>query len=84
MPKVIIYTTSHCPYCINAKNLFKNLNISFDEISLDHDPELRTKLSKENNGWRTVPMIFIGGKFVGGFDDVNKLHQSNELKNLLE
>lgn len=84
MSKVIIYTTNYCPYCTNAKNLFKNLNIPFEEISLDNEPELRTKLSKENNGWRTVPMIFINGKFVGGFDDVNKLHQSNSLQKLLE
>lgn len=84
MPKVIIYTTSYCPYCTNAKNLFTNLKTPFEEISLDDNPELRTKLSKENNGWRTVPMIFINGKFVGGFDDVNTLHKSGALQKLLD
>lgn len=83
MPKIIIYTTSNCPYCHSAKNLFRKLKIDFKEISLENDNELRQKLSRENNGWRTVPMIFINGNFVGGFDDVNKLHEADKLMDLL-
>ncbi len=81
--KVTIYTTSNCPYCHSAKELFKKLNISYEEINLEEKPELREKLSNENNGWRTVPMIFIGSKFIGGFDDTNKLHKNGELMKLL-
>lgn len=81
--EVRIYTTTHCPYCSSAKNLFKQLGVVFQEISLDHNDELRSKLSLENNGWRTVPMIFIGEKFMGGFDDVNKLHTKDQLLPLL-
>jgi glutaredoxin 3 len=83
MTAVRIYTTSVCPYCSAAKALFKSLGIAYEEINLDGKDELRTKLSKENNGWRTVPMIFIFDKFVGGFDDVNKLHKNGELMKLL-
>lgn len=83
MSKVVIYTTNSCPYCQSAKNLFRKLNVTFEEVSLNDNHELRQKLSKENNGWRTVPMIFINDKFMGGFDDVNKLHESGELKKLL-
>lgn len=84
MSKVVIYTTNDCPFCVNAKNLFKKLDIPFEEISLENNHELRQQLSRENRGWRTVPMIFINEKFVGGFDDVNKLNTSGELKKLLE
>ncbi len=72
-----------CPYCVAAKNLFKSLNITFEEINLEENPELRIKLSQENKGWRTVPMIFIDEKFIGGFDDVNKLHSQGELTKIL-
>ena len=34
----------------------------------------------ENNGWRTVPMIFIDDKFIGGFDDTNKLQRRSIIK----
>ncbi|WGL59957.1 glutaredoxin [Pigmentibacter sp. JX0631] len=83
MTKVLIYTTTVCPYCNAAKNLFKSLNVEYEEINLDSDSDLRAKLSAENNGWRTVPMIFIDGKFIGGFDDANKLHKEGKLLNLL-
>lgn len=82
MSQVVIYTTSSCPYCTAAKNLFKNLGVSYEEINLDGNDALRAKLSQENNGYRTVPMIFINNNFMGGFDDINKLHQKNELLKL--
>ena len=81
--KVTIYTINVCPYCEAVKNLFKNLGVDYKEISLENDPTLRAKLSKENNGWRTAPMVFIGDKFIGGFDDTNKLHKNGELAKLL-
>lgn len=83
MVKVKIYTTTVCPYCNAAKELFKSIKIEYEEINLDDDPDLRAKLSMENNGWRTVPMIFIGGKFIGGFDDTNKLYKNGTLLTLL-
>lgn len=84
MSKVTIYTTSTCPYCNSAKKLFQSLNVPYEEINLDGKEDLRSQLSKENNGWRTVPMIFIQGKFMGGFDDVNRLYKSGELLKILD
>jgi glutaredoxin 3 len=34
-------------------------------------------------GGSTVPRIFIGGKFVGGCDEVTKLHSSGKLREML-
>ena len=42
------------------------------------------KLARENGGWRTVPMIFIGKDFIGGFDDLKKLFDSGHLKDKVE
>lgn len=84
MAQVQIYTTNTCPYCNAAKDLFKRLGSQYEEISLEGKNDLRMKLSEENNGWRTVPMIFIGGKFMGGFDDVNRLHSEGKLQGLLD
>ena len=81
---VTIYSTKICPYCVSAKKLFSTLGIPFEEIGLDDKPELRQKLSTDNGGWRTVPMIFLGSEFVGGFDDVNKMHKEGRLLPKLE
>ena len=80
MSDVIIYTTTHCPYCHAVKELFQDLDITFNEINLDDKIELRQKLYEENNGWRTVPMIFIKDKFLGGYNDVKKLVETDEIK----
>jgi glutaredoxin 3 len=76
---VKIYTTSVCPYCDSAKRLFKSLSVDFEEISLEGRHDERQRLSEANGGWRTVPMIFIGETFVGGFTDVKTLHDRGEL-----
>ena len=34
-------------------------------------------------GGRTVPRIFVGGKFLGGGDDVYSLHSSGKLTEIL-
>jgi monothiol glutaredoxin len=34
-------------------------------------------------GWPTIPMVFVKGTLVGGFEDLQKLASSGELKTLL-
>lgn len=79
MEKVKLYTKNMCPYCESAKRLFKKLEIPYEEKNLENDPEERMRLSQLAGGWRTMPMIWIGEDFIGGFDDVNRLHQKGEL-----
>ena len=83
MPEVTVYTSSGCAFCVAAKQLLASIEARFEEIRLDQDPELRLKLSEENNGWRTVPMIFIGQRFIGGFQELMSLHQRGELVRMI-
>ena len=83
MSLVRIYTTRVCPFCHAAKQLLGSLGAETEEIPLDADPDLRQRLSQDNGGWRTVPMIFIGDRFVGGFRELNDLHSRGELAALL-
>lgn len=83
MKRVVIYTKTVCPYCVAAKNLFTRLGAPYEEINLDGDPALREELVRKHR-WRTVPMIFVGEEFLGGFDDVNELHRSGGLVPKLE
>lgn len=79
MQEIKLYVTTFCGFCVQAKRLLKQLNLDYTEINLDDDPELRMKLSQENGGWRTVPMIFIGEEFIGGFQELAALHSQGEL-----
>lgn len=80
---ITVYTTDYCPFCVNAKTLLQRLELPFTEVNLENNHELRMRLSQENNGWRTVPMIFIGDHFVGGFTELKSLHDRDGLKDLL-
>ncbi len=81
--EIRVYTTNFCPYCVNAKKFLTSLGLPFSEINLEENPELRAKLSSENTGWRTGPMIVIGDHFVGGFTDLKALHDSGKMNELL-
>lgn len=79
MREIKVYTTRVCPYCVSAKRLLSQLGLKYEEIGLDDKPDLRQKVSEENGNYRTVPMIFIDGKFIGGFTELQALHKKGQL-----
>ena len=82
MPTVRIYTKKPCPYCDQAKQLLRQLSIPFEETDLTgRYDELAALVQK--TGLKTVPQIFFGERFIGGFDDLSALHQQQDLRNLL-
>ena len=83
MPKVVIYTTSSCPYCIAAKRLLTQKGVSFEEIGVDGNAAGRAKMAERAGGRRTVPQIFIGETHVGGCDDLYALEEAGRLDALL-
>jgi len=79
---VKMYTTQFCPYCIAARRLFDGLNIKFEDIAVDGQPQLRQEMLQQS-GQRTVPQIWIGEEHIGGCDDLYRLHDQGELNALL-
>tara|TARA_B110000008_G_C16725637_1_gene466591 strand:+ start:295 stop:531 length:237 start_codon:yes stop_codon:yes gene_type:complete len=71
--EIKLYTTISCPFCVAAKNLLTSKNLEFTEIDLTSDLELRLEVSTKHN-WRTVPIVIIDDKLIGGFDDLSKLN----------
>jgi glutaredoxin 3 len=83
MPHIVIYTTSTCPYCLAAKRLLNEKHADFVEVSIDGDAAARAKMTERAGGLRTVPQIFIGGRHIGGCDDLYQLEREGELDPLL-
>ncbi|MBO6198498.1 MAG: glutaredoxin, partial [Psychrobacter sp.] len=55
-----------------------------EEIGMhDISREERQALMQKTNNYRTVPQIFIGDTFVGGFDELNQMNQQGKLDELL-
>jgi len=83
MANVRMYTTMFCGYCRAAKQYLKQVkNVTVEEIDLTDEPEQRAELIAKT-GHRTVPMIFVGDTFVGGYDEMRNLDRSGELDELL-
>ena len=83
MPKVVMYTTRICPYCMQAKHLLQRKHVDVEEIRIDRDRE-QMRMMVERSRRRTVPQIFIDDFHVGGFDDLAALDARGELDPLLE
>lgn len=83
MARVVMYTSAHCPYCVNAERLLHGKGVKdIEKIRVDLDPERRLEMM-EKTGRRTVPQIYIGEHHVGGFDDLRALDMAGGLDPLL-
>ena len=83
MPKIEIYTTPTCPYCVKAKKLLDSKEVQYEEINVDTD-EVKYQEMIKRSGRKTVPEIFIDGKFIGGCDDLCALEKEGKLDPLLK
>jgi len=81
--EIKLYTWPHCPYCKSAKKLLDDRGLEYTNIDIQNDVEMRRKLQEETNHY-TVPFIFIGDKFIGGFSELREIDFSGELKKELE
>jgi glutaredoxin 3 len=83
MRHVEIYTTPTCGYCQAAKRLLGRKGVTFNEIDVSGDYDLRMAMTQRAGGRRTVPQIFIGDLHVGGCDDLYSLDEAGKLDPLL-
>lgn len=81
-PPVRVYTMTHCPYCLRAKELLRAKGTLFAEVNLDDHPE-RWEECERLSGRKTVPQVFLGERHLGGCDDLLALEKSGELDRLL-
>lgn len=82
-PRVLMYSTAVCPYCVRAEQLLRSRGVvDIEKVRVDLDPERRAEMM-EKTARRTVPQIFIGDTHVGGCDDLVALDRAGKLLPLL-
>jgi glutaredoxin len=75
-----VYTKSGCPFCDKASTALQGVSFAKDVEWVNADPYLADPVSKEaflrsietfaGEKWRTFPMVFHEGRFVGGYTDL--------------
>ena len=79
---IVLYTIYGCPYCQNSVRFLKKNHIPFKAINIGSNVKMMMDLAK-STGSKTVPKIFVQGKFIGGYSDLMKMAQSGELAHRL-
>ena len=78
-----MYCTASCPYCQAAERLFARKGVAeIERVRVDLEPARRAEMMQKS-GRRTVPQIWIGGRHVGGSDELHDLEDSGQLDQLL-
>jgi glutaredoxin 3 len=81
--QVEMYAADWCPYCARARALLESKGVAFTEIDVEAIPGARDEMAARGGG-DTVPQIFIGGKAVGGCDELQALDAAGDLDPLLK
>jgi len=81
--EITIYLTQYCPYCVRAKGLLNAKEVTYNEIDIGAQPDLRAEMIQKSNGVTSVPQIFIGETHVGGCDDLFAVESAGKLDQLL-
>lgn len=73
-----------CGFSAKAVQILQANNLPlFFSVNVLEDPAIRDGI-KVFSSWPTIPQLYIRGEFVGGSDIMLEMHQSGELKTLLE
>lgn len=64
--QVVLYSTSWCPYCQQAKAYFESLGVAYTDNDIENSPQAREAYKSLNgNG---IPLVFIGNTRFDGYD----------------
>ena len=83
MKKVLIYTGPMCNYCSAAKHLLNKKKVNYTEFDIAVDSSKRQEMQQKTNGPRTIPQIFIGDTYGGGYNELKALEAEGKLNSLL-
>ncbi|UVW30152.1 glutathione peroxidase [Massilia sp. H6] len=65
---VVVFSRPGCPHCARAKAALKENDITFTEVL--EDQKITANVLRAITGSMTWPQVFVGGKLIGGADEV--------------
>ena len=72
-----------CNYCSAAKHLLDKKKVNYTEFNIATDESKLKEMQEKTRGARTIPQIFIGDTYVGGYDELKALEIAGKLNSLL-
>jgi glutaredoxin 3 len=84
MADTVVWSKNGCPYCDQAKALLDSSGIRYEERNISENTELRETLletlDQVNPGApKTVPQIWLHGKFVGDYLALRRYYEEHNM-----
>ena len=73
---VVVFARDGCPHCARAKQVLKANGVVFEEVTLGKGITFSTVRAVSGHG--TVPQVFIGGRHIGGADELERYFAAQE------
>ena len=83
MQKIVIYTGPMCNFCSAAKHLLNKKKVNYTEFDIGVDSSKMQEMQERTKGARTIPQIFIGDTYVGGYNELKALEVVGKLDSLI-
>jgi glutaredoxin 3 len=80
---VVMFNRTWCLFSVDALNfLVMQMGVSVHSVEVDEHPQGKEILQcvYEKHHYKTTPIIFIRGEFLGGFEEVNQLYAQGRLQ----
>ncbi|CBZ54158.1 hypothetical protein NCLIV_045900 [Neospora caninum Liverpool] len=84
--KVVVFVKSFCPFCQTALEILRDVGVKDLGVVTIEKTACTSQIQdvlERMTGARTVPRIFIGGKFFGGCSDLEEAEADGELQEIL-
>jgi len=66
-PKIRIFSTPTCPYCVTLKEFLKERSFEFEDVDVSKDENALKEMVKQTEQFG-VPVIDIDNQWITGFD----------------
>ncbi|WP_455201431.1 rhodanese-like domain-containing protein [Kaarinaea lacus] len=80
--KIIVYTTSYCPYSGKVTRLLNKKGVNFQQVNVDNSPDIK-KTIHDRSQQTTFPQVFIGESHIGNCDELHQLDRNGQLDEIL-
>ena len=77
-----VYSASYCTWCSKAVQFLENEGLKVRIMDITDDQDERHILV-ERTGQKTVPQIWIGEAYIGGYDRMMKMASTKDLKPII-
>jgi len=68
MPKVKIYSTPTCTYCVILKKYLKDKGVEYEDVDISKDIEAQKRMIEKTKQMGTPVVEIDEGKFIIGFN----------------